>query len=157
MPSDFTLLDRHPVLRRLSGQIIWNLFEEYEVAPEAIDAFLRLYEETRRHVADTLRMADAKKAPNSCVIVQLSRRHNLCPACTAMEGIHIPLEHPHLAELLPPYGLGCAAFIRPEVVPPSQTENPGTETKSLLYEPKITSKLLCGEWIFAYPWLKEGA
>lgn len=150
MPSDYALLDLHPVLRKLSGQIIWHMFEEYDADPADIDAFLLLYEEARRQYVATLRAATTKTAAEMCVAVTLNRQHNICSHCSEINGIYIPLDHPSLASILPPYGLGCAAFI--SSTPMRKDECKGEYVNMDASGSTMHKDFICGDWIFTEPW-----
>lgn len=109
MPPAAHLLDRHPVLRRLSGQAIWRLLEE-EGLPEArIALALESFEAAKAAHLDLLRRAadPAQRAARPWVLLRLDPAGPACAACAALRHGLLPAGHPDLAALVPPYGLGC--------------------------------------------------
>jgi len=112
MPQAARLLDRHPVLRRLSGQVIFRMLEE-EGLPEArIGAALDCFEAAKAAHLELLRRAadPAERAARPWVLLRLDPAgpaEPACAKCAALRHALIPADRPDLAELLPPYGLGC--------------------------------------------------
>jgi hypothetical protein len=109
MPPAAQLLDRHPVLRRLSGQVIWRLLEE-EGLPEArIALALESFEAAKAaHVELLRRSADpAERAARPWVLLRLAPGGPACAACAALRHALLPADRPDLAQIIPPYGLGC--------------------------------------------------
>lgn len=92
MPPAAHLLDRHPVLRRLSGQVIWRLLEEEGLPETRIALALESFEAAKAAHLDLLRLDPAGPA---------------CAACAALRHGLLPAGHPDLAQIIPPYGLGC--------------------------------------------------
>lgn len=110
MSSAARLLDRHPLLRRLSGQAIWNLLEE-EGLPEArINDALDSFEAAKAACVDLLRRAadPAERATRPWVLLRLDPAAPACPDCAALRHGVVAADHPDLAIFLPPFGLGCA-------------------------------------------------
>jgi hypothetical protein len=104
------ILDRHPLLRRLSGQVIWNLLEEEGRSEAQIAAALDSFEQAKAACVDLLRRAadPAERASRPWVLLRLAPELPACPGCTALANTVLAADLPDLAELIPPFGLGCA-------------------------------------------------
>lgn len=146
------LIESHPLYRRLSGQVIWLMFEERGADENDIQAFLDVYETGKRKNLEL--MAEALNARNGYKGLMLftARNQRLCERCRNVSGAAVDLSRADIAGWFPPFGLGCAvragllgkdewAEIDPvDRIPTGQTP-PETE-------------LVCGDWIFSYPWAK---
>lgn len=110
MPTPASLLDRHPVLRRLSGQVIFRLLEEEGLDETRIAAALDAFEAAKAAHLNLLRRAadPAERAARPWVLLRLAPASPACAGCSILAHGVLPADHPGLAELLPPYGLGCA-------------------------------------------------
>lgn len=146
------ILELHPLYRRLSGQVIWLMFEE-RGAPEAhIGAFLESYEAEKLRNLELMGMAlDGSKF--SHLLLTMAREAPACERCLKVSGRAVEIGRPDLAAWFPPYGLGCA--LRPELISANEYERSGAPA---LIDPKAKPprpRLLCGEWIFEYPWAES--
>lgn len=144
--SQAQLLDRHPLLRRLSGQIIWLMFEEHDIDPDVIQAFLDSMQPVLHDSAEIIEAAMSGEE----LYARITTTHDRipCEGCAKMVGRAIALSRDG-AETLLPYGLGCP--LRAEIIPPTQD---APAEKDLLdpAEGSPHGHLLCGEWIFSHPW-----
>ncbi|MBU1002218.1 MAG: hypothetical protein KKE73_06815 [Proteobacteria bacterium] len=144
------LLDRHPLLRRLSGQIIWLMFEEHEAPLEDIQAFLDGLQPVLQESAELI--AAALSGKELYARIKLAGKVTPCRKCAAMVEKVIALHQEGAERLLPPYGLGCP--LRAEIIPSAQEPPDNSE----LLDPAKGSphgELLCGEWIFSHPWSRQ--
>ncbi|MEW5774297.1 MAG: hypothetical protein AB1916_12325 [Thermodesulfobacteriota bacterium] len=109
MPPAARLLDLHPVLRRLSGQVIFRLLEEEELPEERIAAALDCFEAAKAAHVDLLRRAadPAERAARPWVLLRPAPGAPACAGCADLRHGLLAADRPDLAELLPPYGLGC--------------------------------------------------
>ncbi len=109
-PPAARLLDLHPLLRRLSGQAIWNLLEEEGLSEDHIALALDRFEAAKAACVDLLaRAADpAQRAARPWVLLRLAPGLPACPGCAALHHTVLAADHPDLAGLIPPFGLGCA-------------------------------------------------
>ena len=106
------ILDRHPLLRRLSGQAIWNLLEEEGLPEDHIAVALDRFEAAKAACVDLLsRAADpTQRAARPWVLLRRDPGLPACPGCAALHHTVLAADLPELTELIPPYGLGCALF-----------------------------------------------
>lgn len=144
------LLDRHPLLRRLSGQIVWLMFEEHEAALDDIQAFLDGLQPVLRDAAELI--AISLSGEQRYARIKVAGAKVPCARCAAMAEKVIALHREGAERLLPPYGLGCP--LRAELIPSAQ-EPPGSDE---LLDPADGSphgELLCGDWIFSHPWSRK--
>ena len=102
MPS---IADRHPLHRRLSGQVVWNLLAELEPDPATTDRFMDRYFKKREE--DLALMAQLEAAPAGFLEIRMPHAKNGCPKCARLHGLVLPARHPRLMEFLPPFSLGC--------------------------------------------------
>jgi len=140
------LLDRHPLLRRLSGQIIWLMFEEHDIDPDVIQAFLDSMQPVLHGSAEIIEAAMSGEELYARIVTQGERIP--CEACSRMVGKAIALGNQGAEALLPPYGLGCP--LRAEIIPPGQEPAAGEILAPDAATPH--GHLICGEWIFTHPW-----
>lgn len=156
-PQNFppALVDCHPLLRRLSGQVIWCMFEEYEADPADIDAFLQWYEARRAEALSLIaRVQDPVPSGDIAALrIDVQNTPNTCDFCAALSGKYIDASDPDLPNLMPPYGLGCAA--RAVAVTPEDAAalDPADRITGEITPP---CNLLCGDWIFTHPWSTRG-
>jgi hypothetical protein len=148
------LIELHPLYRRLSGQVIWLLFEE-RGAPEArINAFLERYEAEKRKNLEI--MAAALDAPAkkqyTHLFLESVRTENRCGKCGECSGKAISLNRPGIEKWFPPFGLGCA--LRPRLLSMEEYNTMGFPplVEDTCAPPE--AKLLCGEWVFTHAWEK---
>ena len=152
------LAQLHPFFSRLSGQVIWCLFEERDVPPEVIDAFMDRFGSWFRSCLETLRpvlTGDPAMPPYVRVLVDGAAwdgaAPSACASCAALHKAVIPTAHPHAVRFLPPYSLGCRA--RPVLL--SQKEFAALDAPRMadLDGEAPLWKLTCdSEWIFSFPW-----
>lgn len=117
--ADPSLLQLHPLLSRLSGQVVWCLLEERGVEPDAVHAFMDGFEALKRETS--LLLEKLMQAKESIVlrikpVVELEA-YPLCPDCLLFSGMHLcigPDEKEAALRFLPPFGLGCP--LRAEIV-----------------------------------------
>lgn len=148
------LIESHPLYRRLSGQVIWLLFEERDVSETRINAFLERYEaEKLQNLAVMAAALDASAGQRySHLLLEPSRTENRCERCGEHSGKAISLSRPGLEKWLPPFGLGCA--LRPRLLSRSDYEALGSLPEVCDSCAPPETRLLCGEWIFTHAWEK---
>ena len=144
------LVEMHPLLRRLSGQAIWCMFEEYGAAPEDITAFLDLYELQKERALETLGRAFGDAGAGFyAMLVRVEDDSRACAFCRRMRNRVLLLDDPDLAAFFPPYGLGCPA----EAVLLTRHEFRALENPVFIdTAARPPSSLLCSDWIFTHPW-----
>ncbi len=138
---DKKLLARHPLLSKLSGEVIWMLFEEEGVDAKTIDSFFdyfgRLLRETVALMGRLLDPDDTgasyfriRQCPE---IVAFAGAAPFCSSCATLSGLVIPVSQPDFTRWLPPYSLGCrlraeclsaeeaagARMVAPDAMPPA--------------------------------------
>jgi hypothetical protein len=153
------LIARHPLFSKLSGQVIWLLFEEHDADPADIGAFMDHFMPHFTGQLDVLRRL--LEHPDGWLRIRVSAppgaesdaARAACPACAALDGSFLAASDPRLAAFLPPYSLGCraraefvdaaafAALDAPRLLPPDAPTPP--------------RELHCpSEWLFSHPWAK---
>ncbi len=162
MNYDFKdLASRHPLFSRLTGQVIWLLFEEHKASSEDIDAFMEHYLAWRNEQLAVMAELEANRGaylrittePPSDAIGDdgyIATRPP-CKHCRSLNGAILPASHPDLIRCLPPFALGCrcrAEFIPAEDVP---------QNAPLIFSSEMPRhELHCAsEWIFSVPWAKR--
>jgi hypothetical protein len=153
MPSDKDLLQKHPLFTRLSGQIVWYLFEERGYEPELIDGFMQRFERLKSETAELMRRARDPANQGGVLVIERSLDSDdasgaPCALCTALENVALALDAPQLEIWLPPFSLGCR--LRGRVVPPGAGLAPTPESR--LPQPPVHLLVCEDEWIFARPW-----
>lgn len=157
-PSPAALLEAHPTLRRLSGQVVWCLFEDAESPAAHAQAFLDRYEAVKAAtlplVAVALAAEARKPAPENdtadaapWVRIRVDGPGPACAACMALDGRCLRLDGPGALAFLPPFALGCPA--RAERLPGAP--GPGAPLVDRA-APSPHGRLVCGEWVFTHPW-----
>lgn len=147
------LLEAHPTLRRLSGQVVWCMFEEADSPAAHAQAFLDRYEAVKAGVlplvAAALEAGEPGRAEDAAPWVRLrvDGPGTPCAACAALDGRCLRLDGPGALAFLPPFALGCLA--RAERLPGAP--RPGEPLVDRA-SPSPHGRLLCGEWIFTHPW-----
>lgn len=147
------LLEAHPTLRRLSGQVVWCLFEDAETPAAHAQAFLDRYEATKAEALPLLAAAlAAPGAPGGedaapWVRIRVDGPGPACAACAALDGRCLRLDGPGALAFLPPFALGCPA--RAERLPGAP--GPGAPLVDRA-APSPHGRLVCGQWIFTHPW-----
>ncbi|MHC1791685.1 hypothetical protein [Solidesulfovibrio sp.] len=117
-PSPAKLLQKHKLLSKLSGQVVWNLAEEAGADASQLEAFMDFFEAQKaRAVALLEALADD---PDAWLILELDEASPACPACTRLAGLAVPATHPDMPDYLPPFGLGCPLTGRPGRPDPAQ-------------------------------------
>jgi hypothetical protein len=141
------LQELHPLFRRLSGQVVWLLFEERGVPEAEIQAFSDLYEAEKRRSLELLAAA-LDRGDYTHLLLEKARQEEICRYCASAADSVIPLDDPELPSMFPPYGLGCA--IRPRLL----TLREFSALERPLPAPRTgpPDKLLCGEWLFDVSW-----
>lgn len=106
----------HPLFTRLTGQVIWTLFEESGASPQAADAFMDRYlawREACLRAVEPVLLKDPAMPPYIQVLADGAAwgraPGKVCPSCAALDGLVIDTSHPHAVRFLPPYSLGCRA------------------------------------------------
>ncbi|WP_461209165.1 hypothetical protein [Desulfocurvus sp. DL9XJH121] len=148
-PAPRRLLDLHPLFRRLSGEVIWLMFEEHDADPEAIQAFMDRLGGVLGRTTELIEAALSGEDVYARVTVREGRTP--CETCARLAGRIIPLGREGAESLLPPYALGCP--LGAEIVAPgADTPPPGPE---LLPGDAPHGRLVCGDWIFSHPWHED--
>lgn len=113
--TDQQALDLHPFFRRMTGQVVWALFDEMGVDPADTDAFLELYAAERAAAADLVRrMMDGALDGGFLELVAAPRTVDdpsaPCADCRTLAGRVIPVDANNrmgAVVCLPPFALGC--------------------------------------------------
>jgi len=141
------LLGSHPLFRRLPGQVIWTLFEEYGAPAKDIDAFLEHWFALRDHCLGVMHRLASDLS--GAVKISITGPGKSCAHCQALDGRMLPCRGVAVFPLLPPYGLGCRA--RPEYLVPDEARL--LEGKTIRQEEVPAHLLHCpSEWLFSHPW-----
>lgn len=144
------ILDRHPLFRRLSGQIVWYMFEENEAREEDLHAFMDRINDLREEVLEQTELALEKE--EMFLRIEQHGPQAPCERCAKLVGKHIQLNMEQSEKMLPPYALGCP--LKGELVPPSEGAPDANEILSA--DADIPhGELICGEWIFTHPWAEQ--
>lgn len=153
---DKHLLDLHPLLSRLSGEVIWMLFEEEGVDASRIDSFFAFFEQELRETVELIRRLSAPENLDA-VFVRIERNPELaaiagdipaCPTCAALAGKVIPAATPGLMRWLPPFSLGC----RLRAVCISADEAANAQRLSLDASPPDIRLACESGWLFRTDW-----
>lgn len=152
MEPDFKdLAARHPLFSRLSGQVIWLLFEEQNARPQDCDAFLERYLAWREDALTTMARLEAN--PQSALRIRVADADNACADCQRYNNTMLPANDPDLLHHLPPYSLGCRC--RAEYVTPDEAQIALTTAKR---PPQPIRRLHCPSgWFFSVLWADEPA
>jgi len=154
-PSDKDLLQEHPLFARLSGQVVWYLFEERGFAPEDIDGFMLRFEALKAETAALLRQVRGPDNRGGWLLLERAvdaASGAVCPACSRYSGACAPLDAPEILAFVPPFSLGCR--LRGRVVSAADFERlaPRPVRRDLAL-PRPVSRLVCdNDWIFRRPW-----
>lgn len=112
MPHDSQLSSRrkqalrgsHPLYRRLSGDVIWALYEEQGFTQEecgiAMDAFI-----AQMHAVLAVM---ARIEENKDLFLGFEFGRKVCEECAELAGKAVPGSDPEWRRCLPPYAVGCA-------------------------------------------------
>ena len=142
------LLDLHPLFRRLSGEVVWLMFEEHDADPEDIQAFMDDMHDLLRGTTKLIEASLSGERVRARIVAEGNRRP--CEACARILGKTIALEREGAEKLLPPYALGCP--LRAKII---TTDHDAPDPDDLLQPDQAPhGELICGEWIFAHPWSK---
>jgi len=153
--EDKELLQQHPLFKKLSGQIVWYMFEERGTPQDQIDAFFTHLEacrvETLEAMRRLLRHEDDEEPRWMLVEVrQGAESAPPCARCRAMDGILIRADDPRLLEYLPPYSVGCRA--RALVVTAEHARERLARNPRSLPSPPGHMLHCPSEWIFEHAW-----
>ncbi len=153
--EDKDLLRQHLLFKRLSGQIVWYLFEERHVASEEIDAFFTYLEACRVETLDAMRRLLHPSSDANEVFLLVEIRPGTedappCARCGRMNGLLIPADHPDILAYMPPYGLGCRA--RARVLSRLEAEPYFSTQPETLPDPPGHELHCPTEWIFRHNW-----
>lgn len=152
MSDDFiTLAQKHPLFSRLSGQVIWYLFEERDIPVPVIEAFMDKVIVWLRQWVDLLRpiLEDEPGAPGFLRIHLAKTRGagQACSFCQGLEGKILRLNEPNARRFLPPYSVGCRT--RAELLHEAPPDAVFLDT-TVLTPPK---RLHCDtDWLFEQDW-----
>lgn len=153
--QDKELLQQHPLFKRISGQVVWLLFEEHHAPQAAVDAFFVDLETRRAETLDVmqrlLQATDADEPP----CLQIKVLHDVgdeppCARCRAMADLVIPANHPRLMDYMPPFGLGCRArarYLGAQAARPFLVRQEGRLPNPPGHELHCPS-----EWLFRHDW-----
>ncbi|MFV0421430.1 hypothetical protein [Oleidesulfovibrio sp.] len=161
------LSDKHPLYSRLTGQVIWVLFEENDAEQDDIDTFMDLC--LKRKERDLQVMQTLLDNPSLYLKVQIedipclsgsegcckTKHPDLpppCECCVALDGRVLPASHPELLKYLPPYGLGCRC------TPKAVTAAEAADAPPLTDASLPLRKLHCDSgWLFHMHWKEQSA
>lgn len=138
--------EQHPLFRRLTGQVVWLLFEEQGAAPENIDAFMEALLSMRKQQLEV--MATLMQNPELLLRITVAEQGPPCTQCAIYDGGLLPASHPNLLLWLPPFSLGCRC--RMEAVPPDALPTHAVQLAQL----PLPEHMLCcpSEWLFHHRW-----
>ncbi len=95
------LRNRHPLYTRLSGDVVWALFEDLGYDPErcgeAMDAFIA----EMHHTLAVMRRLETDAA------AYLVLRGKLCERCALLADQALSAANPDWRRFLPPFAVGC--------------------------------------------------
>lgn len=156
--QDKELLQQHPLFKKLSGQIVWYMFEERDVPPEDIDAFFTHLESCRVETLDVMRRllrpsSDTGEVYLRVEVVQGKEAPPPCSRCKVMDGIVLSASHPKLMEYMPPYSVGCRA--RARIIDGERAQAILERQGDSLPEPPEHQLHCPTEWIFSHKWDEE--
>lgn len=148
--TDKDLLQKHRLFSRLSGQIVWYLFEERGYAPDNIEGFMLRFEDLKAETAALLRaLRDPANRGGVLVFESVAEEGSPCAACRGLVGAAIALDDPELDAWLPPFSLGCR--LRGRVIFAAGRGPTHRPPDSALVRP--VHRLACDdEWFFHRPW-----
>lgn len=99
-----SLRGSHPLYRRLSGDVIWALYEEQGFTQEecgiAMDAFIA---QMHNVLAVMARIEEDKN-----LFLGFEYRQRGCEQCAGLAGKAVPGSDPEWRRCLPPYAVGCS-------------------------------------------------
>ena len=101
------LVDRHPLLARLTGQVVWNLAEEAGADDDECGLFMDHYVAWRGAALAVLERLRDAPGGGLRLMVDDEDRAAACPECMALHGVVLSGTHPDLAAWLPPFSIGC--------------------------------------------------
>ncbi len=155
------LASRHPLFSRLTGQVIWLLFEEHKASQEDIDAFMEHYLAWRAEQLGVMAGLEANRGAYLRITTDpptdglatdgyIASRPP-CKHCRSLNGAILPASHPDVIRCLPPFALGCRC--RAELI----TADRIPENAPLIFSCEMPRReLYCtSEWIFSVPWAKR--
>lgn len=156
--EDKELLQQHPLFKKLSGQIVWYMFEERGTPQEDIDAFFIHLEVCKVEALDVMRRLLESVDDEEPAWLRVEVRPGTedappCPRCLAVKGLLLPANHPRLLEYLPPYSVGCRA--RGHVLSARDAAEMGGEQSPELPPPPGHLLHCPTEWIFEHKWQEE--
>lgn len=152
--EDKDLLQQHPLFKKLSGQIVWYMFEERETPQEEIDEFFTHMEACRVETLKAMRqLLDPSSSDGEAPWLLVEVEHGPEPAppcerCKSMHGKLLPPDHPRLLEYMPPYSVGCRA--RPRAISAEQARERLEANPQLLPEPPGHMLHCPSEWMFGH-------
>jgi len=150
--TDKELLDTHPLFNRLTGQVVWMLFEEHGVPLEDIEGFMLRFAEMKAQTASLLRSLRAgPQLWMQLFVPQDIQGVELCEDCLALAGKAIHASHPALIDFVPPFSLGCRLQTRLLDSSDFQRLNSPVLIDTVSDVPR--ARLVCqSEWIFSRRW-----
>lgn len=159
MMQDKELLLQHPLFKKLSGQIVWYMFEERDVPPEDVDSFFTHLEACRVETLDAMRhlLHPPSDDESACLLIEVRQGREApppCSRCKAMDGVVLPADHPRLLEYMPPYSVGCRA--RARVISSERGAKLLEKQGNSLPEPPGYELHCPSEWIFSHDWSEQG-
>ncbi|MEG6506986.1 hypothetical protein [Nitratidesulfovibrio sp. 1201_IL3209] len=107
LPATGRLVDSHPLLARLTGQVVWNLAEEAGADDGECSLFMDHYVAWRGAALGVLERLRDAPGGGLRLVVDDEDRAGACPECVALHGVVLPGTHPDLAAWLPPFSIGC--------------------------------------------------
>lgn len=138
------LLDLHPLFRRLSGEIVWLMFEEHDADPGDIQAYMDGLHGLLGRTTELIEAALSGEPLMARIVAEGAAPR--CAACAALVGRCIDLSRDDALSLLPPYALGCP--LRAEIA--SSAGHCGADC--IGPEDAPHGELVCGDWLFTTPW-----
>ena len=142
------LLDLHPLFRRLSGEIVWLMFEEHDADPDDIQAYMDDLHGLLGRTKELIEAALSGEPLMARIVAEGAAPR--CAACAALVGRSIDLSRDDALKLLPPYALGCP--LRAEITPAAGH----AEVDCIGPGDAPHGELVCGDWLFTTPWASLG-
>lgn len=107
LPATGRLVDSHPLLARLTGQVVWNLAEEAGADDDECGLFMDHYAAWRGAALAVLERLRDAPGGGLRLVMDDGDRAGACPECVALHGVVLAGTHPDLAAWLPPFSIGC--------------------------------------------------
>lgn len=102
------LRSRHPLYTRLSGDVIWGLFEESGLDAEACGKAMDDFIADMMEILPAMDRLERQEAEYFVFRLKASA----CDRCASLDGKAVAVTNPNWRRLLPPFAVGCAVSCR---------------------------------------------